>query len=85
LASPCRSSRWGDPGPFGTSVRPGQDLDHRVVVGDAARVALARPDQQVALLEEHLDVAGADGRDLSAGANPSNVMLAVDIESGTVA
>jgi hypothetical protein len=26
-----------------------------------------------------------DGRDVRAGANPSNVMLTVDIESGTVA
>jgi hypothetical protein len=55
------------------------------VVWDAARVALARPDQQAALREEHLDVAGAEGRDVRAGANPSNVMLTADIESGTVA
>ena len=70
--------------PFGTSLRRGQDLDHRVVVGDAARVALARPDQQVHS-GKNMDVAGADGRDLRAGANPSNVKLTVDIESGTVA
>jgi hypothetical protein len=74
----------GCSGPFGTSLRRGQDLDHRVVVGDAARVALARPDQQVALREEHLDVAERMAA-TRAGANPSNVMLTVDIESGTVA